>query len=279
MDRTLNRRIFVVGAVLAMATAPEVEAQQASPEASPAIGDGAFMKNKSLVTTVVDALFNQRDLSAIDRYFAPDFLHHSSLASGGLDDLRAFVSGLDSAACYELVRVFADGDRVAMHGRYTGVRERPLIAFDVYRVSGDRIVEQWTGIQAEAGPNPSGHTMLDGPTEVSAPEQTEDTRSFLTLFVDQILLGQQPDRFADFIGAYIQHNPLIADGLEGLGAARASISAEYRQLHLTVIEGEFGLLVLDGLYNGEPSIYYDLFRVENGKIQEHWDVIEATPWQ
>lgn len=37
---------------------------------------------------------------------------------------------------------------------------------------------------------------------------------------------------------------------------------------LTASEGEFA---------GKPSAFYDLFRVENGKIAEHWDTIETIP--
>lgn len=232
--------------------------------------------NKTLVAGAVDALFNQHDPTAVDRLFTPDFTQHSSLIGDGRDGLRTFISALDASARYELVRVFGDGDLVATHGRYTGLQVEPLIAFDVYRISGGRIAEHWQGIQPEAGPNPSGHTMLDGQTEVTAPDQTETTCAFLSDFVETILLGQQFERFTDFIGTYIQHNPVIADGLEGLSAARASVSVAYQALHLTVVEGEFCLLVLDGTINDYPAIYYVLFRVENEKIEEHWDVIEIV---
>jgi predicted SnoaL-like aldol condensation-catalyzing enzyme/DNA-directed RNA polymerase subunit RPC12/RpoP len=39
--------------------------------------------------------------------------------------------------------------------------------------------------------------------------------------------------------------------------------------------GNFVLAVSEGAFAGKPTSYYDLFRVENGKIAEHWDVMET----
>ncbi len=33
----------------------------------------------------------------------------------------------------------------------------------------------------------------------------------------------------------------------------------------------------EGTYAGEPIAFYDIFRVENGRIAEHWDTIETIP--
>ena len=79
---------------------------------------------------------------------------------------------------------------------------------------------------------------------------------------------------------YIQHNPGIADGLDGLGAAlanmaQAGIEMKYDTLHKVIGKGNFVLTVSEGYLGGVHTSYYDLFRIENGKIAEHWDVIES----
>jgi len=79
---------------------------------------------------------------------------------------------------------------------------------------------------------------------------------------------------------YIQHNSTIADGLSGLGQAlealgKMGISMIYDEVHMVLGEGNFVLVVSEGRFGGEHTSYYDLFRVENGKIAEHWDVIET----
>ena len=82
--------------------------------------------------------------------------------------------------------------------------------------------------------------------------------------------------------SYIQHNPDIADGLSGLGAAIEAladqgIAMEYETVHKVIGQGNFVLVISEGAFGGEPMAYYDLFRVENGRIAEHWDVMQAIP--
>lgn len=52
----------------------------------------------------------------------------------------------------------------------------------------------------------------------------------------------------------------------------------YHQLisqHQILGNGNFVLAVSEGTFGDAPTSYYDLFRVENGKIAEHWDVMET----
>ena len=50
---------------------------------------------------------------------------------------------------------------------------------------------------------------------------------------------------------------------------------EYHEIHNVLGEGNFVLVVSEGKFAGENTSFYDLFRVENNKIAEHWDVIET----
>lgn len=48
----------------------------------------------------------------------------------------------------------------------------------------------------------------------------------------------------------------------------------YTHLHKVLGEGNFVLTISEGTFGGKHVSFYDLFRVENGKIAEHWDVVE-----
>jgi predicted SnoaL-like aldol condensation-catalyzing enzyme len=81
---------------------------------------------------------------------------------------------------------------------------------------------------------------------------------------------------------YIQHNPLVPDTLSGLGKAimewaSQGINLKYDKIHKLLGEGNFVLIVSEGHFGEAHNSFYDLFRVENGKIAEHWDVIEEIP--
>jgi predicted SnoaL-like aldol condensation-catalyzing enzyme len=92
------------------------------------------------------------------------------------------------------------------------------------------------------------------------------------------------DRLAGYFDGdrYIQHNPQIGDGLSGLGSALAAMAArgitmKYDRIHQALGEGNFVLVVSEGQLGGRASSFYDLFRVESGRIAEHWDTIEPIP--
>ena len=87
---------------------------------------------------------------------------------------------------------------------------------------------------------------------------------------------------------YVQHNPQIADGLSGLaaalkGMAEKGVAMKYERIQRVLGEGNFVLVASEGSFAGKHTAFYDLFRVDNGKIAEHWDTIETVPpkteWQ
>lgn len=57
----------------------------------------------------------------------------------------------------------------------------------------------------------------------------------------------------------------------------------YDTVHMVLAQGNMVLAVSEGTFGGAPTSYYDLWRVENGKIAEHWDVMETisdkSTWQ
>lgn len=153
--------------------------------------------------------------------------------------------------------------------------------FEVFRFEGDRAVEHWDNIQERQGPNPSGRTMVDGPTEAVNLELTERNRSFVQEFVQQVLIEGRVDRLTDFVDedSYAEHNPRLGDGVAALLVAleakdESGRLIDYRRIHRILAEGSFVLCVSEGRYRGVHSAFYDLFRIENGKVAEHWDTTE-----
>lgn len=224
-------------------------------------------------------------------YINPDkYIQHNLAAKDGLQGLQEFLGQIPpSTVRVNTVRVFQDGDHVFAHSEYDFFG--PKIGFDVFRFQDDKIVEHWDNLQeTPASPNPSGHTMTDGPTEATDLERTEENKKLVRQFVDDILVNGKLDKLAEYYDGdnYVQHNPQIADGLSGLGQAlqfmaEHGITMKYDKIHKVLGEGNFVLVISEGTFNEQPTSFYDLFRVENGKIAEHWDTIETIPpeteWQ
>ncbi len=97
--------------------------------------------------------------------------------------------------------------------------------------------------------------------------------------------GDVENAFRLYAGAsYRQHNPLIEDGMEGLRKFVAWIRVNHPDAH-----GEIKRVFADGDYvilhsrwrglsdspRGEAVV--DIYRLEDGKVVEHWDVIQPIP--
>ena len=200
-----------------------------------------------------------------------------------------------------LINTFATGDTdtarsllsdgYIQHNLAYGTGAGEQVAFDIFRFDEDgKIAEHWDNLAALAEPNPSGHTQTDGTMEVTDLEKTEENRELVKNFLYDVMQGNNLDKTPDYFAgdAYIQHNSGIADGVSGLNAALGAlaeqgISIVYDDVHMVLAQGNFALAVSEGTFGGTPTSYYDLWRVENGKIAEHWDVMETiadqSTWQ
>ncbi|MES1183435.1 MAG: nuclear transport factor 2 family protein [Myxococcales bacterium] len=212
------------------------------------------------------------------------YTQHNLAVADGLAGFGALLAALPKgSARVSTVRAFRDGDFVFAHTDYDFFG--PKIGFDVFRFENGKIVEHWDNLQEKPSrTNPSGHTMTDGPTEATDLEKTEANKALVRSFVDDILVNGRLDRLAGYYDGdnYVQHNPNIADGLTGLGAALkamadAGVAMKYDRVHRVLGEGNFVLVVSEGSFAGAHTAFYDLFRVQNGKIAEHWDTIETIP--
>jgi predicted SnoaL-like aldol condensation-catalyzing enzyme len=214
----------------------------------------------------------------------PDkYIQHNLGAADGLAGFGAVLQALPPrSARVNTVRVFEDGDYVFAHTDYNFFG--PKIGFDIFRFENGRIVEHWDNLQETTGPNPNGQTMIGGPTEAHDVTKTEANKALVRAFVDDVLVHGRVDRLAGYFDGdrYVQHNPHIGDNLSGLAAALEAMAAKgitmkYDRIHKVLGEGNFVLVVSEGSFAGAATSFYDLFRVENGKIAEHWDTIEAIP--
>lgn len=218
-------------------------------------------------------------------YINPNkFIQHNLAEGDGLAGFGAVLQQLPKgSAKVNTVRVFQDGDYVFAHTDYNFFG--PKIGFDIFRFEDGKIVEHWDNLQQTPNaPNPSMHTMIDGPTTVQDLDKTQANKDLVRRFVDDILVNGRMDKLAGYFDGdkYIQHNPQIGDGLSGLGAAlqamaKQGVTMKYDRTHKVLSEGNFVLAVSEGSFAGKLTSFYDLFRVENGKIAEHWDTIEMIP--
>jgi predicted SnoaL-like aldol condensation-catalyzing enzyme len=217
-------------------------------------------------------------------YINPNkYIQHNLNAADGLAGFGELMKALPpNSAKVNTVRSFQDGNFVFTQTDYNFFG--PKIGFDIFRFEKGKIVEHWDNLQETAGPNPSGHTMIDGTTQIKDLDKTEANKTLVKNFITDILVNGKLEKLARYFDGdnYIQHNPNVPDQLSGLGKtlgewAKQGITMKYDKIHKVLGQGNFVLIVSEGHLAGKHESFYDLYRVENGKIAEHWDTIEEIP--
>ncbi len=250
---------------------------------------GTKMETKETLTLKVKAAALLNSIQTGDpvpagEYVNPaKYIQHNLGVADGLAGFGALMAQLPKgSAKVRVVRSFQDGNFAFSHTEYDFFG--PKIGFDIFRFENGKIVEHWDNLQETVAKTPSGHTMIDGPTEIHDRDKTEANKALVKAFVTDILVNGKMEKLAGYYDGdnYLQHNPHVPDKVSGLGAAleamaKQGLTFKYSKIHMVLGEGDFVLTASEGTFGGKPTSFYDLFRVENGKIAEHWDTIESIP--
>ena len=212
------------------------------------------------------------------------YIQHNPQTHEGSEGLAVLFKRLSKTSPrVNIVRVFEDGDFVFAHTEYDF--DTRNVGFEIFHFENSQAVEHWDNIQKRKGPNNSDHSMVDGTTEVADLEKTENNRSTIKSFVETVLIQGNIEELNTYLNQeyYTEHNPSINDNLVTLKKYLSntdnddSVSLEYKACHRILAEGNFVLSVCEGYVNQTPSSFFDLYRLKNGMIVEHWDTTEAIP--
>ncbi len=241
------------------------------------------LTNKQKASALLESIENGSQEPA--GYINPNkYIQHNLDVADGLQGFGAVLSNPPTGGFKATVlRSFQDGDYTFSHTKYDFFG--PKSGFDIFRFEDDKIVEHWDNLTPITPPNPSNRTQFDGATEITDRDKTAANKNVVEGFITNVLLNGEMDKVTSYINPtkYLQHNSSVADGLDGFGAAMKQMAEnglvmEYHKLHRVLGEGNFVLSVSEGKFGkGDHVAYYDLFRLEEGLIVEHWDVIQTIP--
>lgn len=240
-------------------------------------------KRIALIKALLKAI-ETGDEAAVAVVHPERYVQHNPQTQEGGEGLAALFKRLaKTSPRVNIVRAFSDGDFVFAHTEYDFASSR--IGFEVFRFEGDFTVEHWDNIQSRQGPNASGHSMVSGPVEMTDLGDTESNRQLVQSFINTVLIAADFPRLVDYIHdkCYTEHSPNRTDGMASLEAAltardgNGQLYIHYQKAHRVLAQGSFVLSVCEGMLQGRHTSFYDLYRLEQGKIVEHWDTIETVP--
>jgi predicted SnoaL-like aldol condensation-catalyzing enzyme len=117
-------------------------------------------------------------------------------------------------------------------------------------------------------------------------QQMEANKKTVLEFYDLAINKKDFDAALKFIGPrYVQHNPRAADGPEGLKAFLAFLREKFPDYHSEIkrvfADGDYVIVHVHNVPTpgSRGAAIIDIFKLENGKVVEHWDVRQEIPEQ
>lgn len=126
--------------------------------------------------------------------------------------------------------------------------------------------------------------LLSCSHSVFAESQNDLNKKTVLAFYEELINQKNVDAAEKYMGKkYIQHNPQAADGVEGLRSYIQYLREQYPYSHAEIkrvfAEGNYVVLHVNTklVPNTRGLAIVDIFRLDAGKIVEHWDVIQEVP--
>jgi len=233
-------------------------------------------------TIAIQKSIETGQLQPLSWFDSRTYIQHNPLLGNGFASLLAFLDSLPRGTSrVHAHRAFTDGNISVAHLEYHLAPMGHLAGFEVHRWEDDRIVEHWDNLQPIPADAPGDTTgsMFDGATEVVDQHLTDQNKELVGDFVRSVLIGGRVEALDSFVDGsdYRDHHPARGDRPEAIVADITAGRSIHQHLHRVLGDGNFVLTMSEGLADGAPAAFYDLFRVAGGRIVEHWDVIETLP--
>ena len=242
-------------------------------------------QNKALVLRLYSEAFNQNKTDVVKELVGADLPGGADGQIKQFQDLKAKIPG----AVATVKRTAADGDLVAVHWHASATPANEATGeakIDLYRVGNGKLVEHWSITQTVPATTASGNSLFSDqyqyPNGASAlsEEQEEKNRTFAVEAYRKLSDGDATVIDTSWDPRYYQHNPAAANGTDPLkqfmqqqgvtppsGTPGAATRSGGTQFGNTLADGDL-VWVFSSDY-----VVADIFRVVDGKIIEHWDVV------
>jgi len=229
--------------------------------------------NKTIVLECYRKIIRDLDLTVVDSYIKEDYIQHSPTVKdgrAGLLEMLAFLKTLPKPADVSpspIIRIVADGDFVAVHLDVKFMGKRAAV-IDLYRLADGKLAEHWDAGQAYPEQEIGLITMTNGTTVIEDSAGAIKSKELVKAFCEKVVVGKALEADKYLTPGFIEHNAI--SGL--LSPVDYTI-----KVHRIIGEGNFVVSQCECIGTGKTFAQYNIFKIEDGKIAEHWSVEQEVP--
>ncbi|HKO90186.1 MAG TPA: hypothetical protein VJU61_03475 [Polyangiaceae bacterium] len=138
--------------------------------------------------------------------------------------------------------------------------------------TGSPAASEGTSVAADAG------LALDAPAAACARELTVANKAVVSAAIDELFVRGDITAVDRYWGEpYLQHNPIAASGVGAFRNLFSGLVSPGNSIYqLSRVLGECELVLIHGDYTSFGGPTFDMFRVQEGRVVEHWDAFAAS---
>ena len=226
------------------------------------------------------------NMDVVDQYSGDRYTQHSTGVADGAQGFKDFFKGFlerTKDRDIRVIRTIEDGSFVFVHV-YQDIDNGAAkwITTDMFDTDeNDKLVEHWDVIAAYQEPekNVGGTDQVLGDFEIKNLDKTEENKALVRSFITEVFQNGKHDKLADYISTeeYINRNPNVPNGIDTVKQFLTTQDFNYDFIFKVLGQGNHVVTYSKATFNGTELAVFDIFRIENGKIVEHWDNMEPIP--
>ncbi|WP_162996900.1 nuclear transport factor 2 family protein [Mucilaginibacter kameinonensis] len=235
--------------------------------------------NKQKVLSFYKQIVGQRKAELIPEFIIENYKQHNPTVKQGREGITEMINYLKTlppppeGAKSPIVRAIQDGDFVVTHLDVQFMGKR-MAVIDLFKLKDGMLIEHWDAIQPL--PDESGKTVTatNGTTGIDHHASAESSKLIVEQFYKAVVDKQPADPFID--KAYLEHDASVITSGKGLAGYLANSEMSVK-VHRIIAEGDFVVVQSQLNKQYKAFMFYEIFRVANNKIAEHWSAEQAIP--
>jgi len=238
------------------------------------------LSNKQKVLSFYKLVVGQRKAELIPEFVLEDYTQHNPTVPQGRAGITGMINYLKTlppppeAAKSPIIRAIQEGNMVVTHLDIQFMDKR-MVVIDVFELENGMLAGHWDAIQEM--PDQTGLTVTasNGTAEIDITASAENSKQVVNAFYQSILDKKMPVELLKV--NYTEHDPAVTSTGKTLDEYLLTDHNREIKIHRVIAEGNFVVVQSQFKRGGQGFVFYQIFRVEAGKIAEHWSVEQVVP--